>query len=97
MSLWTMLPAPFHFNLWDSHNEFKAFIERLHSDHQHWIPILDAGIPKTAKDEYPLYHQGKELDVFIKREHGEEFVGEVWPGWVSDKGTMLTIKTNRLS
>ena len=65
----------------DRHDRFRAFLDWLHANNQHWIPILDAGIPKVDDvDDYPLYAVGRDLDVFIKQENGKEFVGQVWPG-----------------
>ena len=60
-------------------NNFKAFIEQLHSSNKYFVPILDAGV---AAHDYFAYNRGKELDVFIKRNKNSSkpFFGQVWPG-----------------
>ena len=43
------------------------------------IVILDPGI-KVEKG-YPVYEEGKSKDYFVKYPDGENYSGEVWPGW----------------
>ncbi|WVQ83475.1 hypothetical protein IAT38_005616 [Cryptococcus sp. DSM 104549] len=62
-------------------DEFKAFVEELHSNGQHYIPIIDAAVPHVlnSSDVYDLYTRGHELDVWMKNPDGSEYVGAVWP------------------
>jgi alpha-glucosidase (family GH31 glycosyl hydrolase) len=60
--------------------DLKEFIEELHSQSMHYIPILDAGVAKRENQNYTAYESGVKQDVFIKTEKGENFVGLVWPG-----------------
>lgn len=65
--------------------EMKGFIEKLHSNGQHFVPIVDPGIyagtssPLTG--EYPAYVEGMAQNVFVKDLMGQSPVlGQVWPG-----------------
>ncbi|KAF3936925.1 Alpha-glucosidase [Dactylella cylindrospora] len=65
--------------------EFKAWLDDLHKQHLHWIPIVDAAIyipnPSNESEKYPSYDRGHELDVFLKNPDGSEYIGAVWPGY----------------
>ncbi|KAF8318461.1 glycoside hydrolase family 31 protein [Clavulina sp. PMI_390] len=64
--------------------EFKAFIDGLHQNHQHYIPIIDAAIGvqvPNGTDKYDTAARGMELDVFVKTAGGKDYVGIVWPGY----------------
>lgn len=65
-----------------SEAKYRAFVDWLHENHQHYVPLIDAAIgkPEDKDDSYDVYTHGHELDVFIKHPNGQEFVGEVWPG-----------------
>jgi alpha-glucosidase (family GH31 glycosyl hydrolase) len=56
------------------------FITDLHTDNQHFIPIVDAGIRKSTS--YEAYNSGLNQSVFIMSagNTAEPFVGQVWPG-----------------
>ncbi|GFP53068.1 hypothetical protein ACSS6W_000513 [Trichoderma asperelloides] len=60
----------------------KAILGRLHSNGQHFVPIIDAGIyyPPANDSENTPYSRGHERDVFIKNPDGSEYVGQHWPG-----------------
>ncbi|TKX20612.1 alpha-glucosidase-3 [Elsinoe australis] len=64
--------------------EGKEFLDHLHANGQHYIPIVDSAIyipdPNNASDAYETYDQGHELDVFMKNPDGSEYIGIVWPG-----------------
>lgn len=62
--------------------KYRAFVDWLHENHQHYVPLVDAaiGMPEGKNDSYDVYTDGHDLDVFIKHPNGEEFIGEVWPG-----------------
>ncbi|TCD60713.1 hypothetical protein EIP91_009634 [Steccherinum ochraceum] len=64
-------------------DEIKTFIDELHANHQHYIPIVDAAIAKqvNSTDIYDPYTRGVELEVFMKNPDGSEYVGQVWPGY----------------
>jgi alpha-glucosidase len=65
--------------------EGQAFMERLHSAGQHYVPIVDSAIyipdPSNATDAYSIYDNGHSLDIFLKNPDGSEYIGEVWPGY----------------
>jgi alpha-glucosidase len=58
----------------DPEEELKA----LHEHHRHIVPILDPGI--KLDDDFPLYRDGLEKDIFCQGQEGKPFVGFVWPG-----------------
>ncbi|KAI0329127.1 hypothetical protein GY45DRAFT_1325358 [Cubamyces sp. BRFM 1775] len=64
-------------------DQMAAFIGELTANHQHYIPIVDAGIAKlvNASDVYDPYTRGSELDVWMKNPDGSEYLGQVWPGY----------------
>ncbi|KAJ3574598.1 hypothetical protein NP233_g1666 [Leucocoprinus birnbaumii] len=61
----------------------RAFIKELAQNNQHYIPIVDAAIPKqvNATDVYTPYTEGSLRNVFITNPDGSEYVGQVWPGY----------------
>ncbi|KAK4687888.1 alpha-glucosidase, partial [Tremellales sp. Uapishka_1] len=63
--------------------EYKSFIDYLHSNNQHYIPIIDAaiGILYNDTDSYDVYERGHELGVWTKNSDGTEYIGSVWPGY----------------
>ncbi|PPQ90718.1 hypothetical protein CVT25_005026 [Psilocybe cyanescens] len=63
--------------------EMRTFIRELNANNQHYIPIVDAAIPKqiNATDIYNPYTKGVEKGVFITNPDGTEYVGQVWPGY----------------
>ncbi|ODV65159.1 1,4-alpha-d-glucan glucohydrolase [Hyphopichia burtonii NRRL Y-1933] len=66
--------------------DFKKFIESLHENNQHYVPIVDAAIyapnPNNQTDnDYPPFHDGIDSDVFLKNPDGSLYVGSVWPGY----------------
>ncbi|KAI0641236.1 glycosyl hydrolases family 31-domain-containing protein, partial [Trametes meyenii] len=64
-------------------DQVKGFIEELTSNHQHYIPIVDAAIAVLVNDTdvYDTYTKGDELDVWMKNPDGSEYLGHVWPGY----------------
>ncbi|KAJ8463569.1 hypothetical protein ONZ45_g17534 [Pleurotus djamor] len=64
-------------------DQVRAFIRELAQNHQKYIPILDAAIPKQINetDIYHPYTQGTTDKVFITNPDGSEYVGQVWPGY----------------
>ncbi|KAF5391185.1 hypothetical protein D9757_003120 [Collybiopsis confluens] len=63
--------------------EMRAFIRELAANNQHYIPILDAGVPHATNtsDVYDPYTRGHELDVFVKNPDSTEYIGQEWPGY----------------
>ncbi|KIP03529.1 glycoside hydrolase family 31 protein [Phlebiopsis gigantea 11061_1 CR5-6] len=65
----------------------RSFIRELAENHQHYVPILDAAIPKqtnttdVVRNSYDPYTRGVDLDIFIKNTDGTEHIGQVWPGY----------------
>ncbi|OJA14819.1 hypothetical protein AZE42_04199 [Rhizopogon vesiculosus] len=64
-------------------DELRAFIQGLAANHQHYIPIVDAGIAVTVNstDVYDPFTRGVEQDVWIKNPDGSLYIGQVWPGY----------------
>ncbi|KAK9835343.1 hypothetical protein WJX81_003869 [Elliptochloris bilobata] len=60
--------------------EMQAFVARLHSKGQRWVPILDPGI--HVKPGYAPYESGIKQGVFVRDINEQPFVGQVWPGAV---------------
>jgi alpha-glucosidase (family GH31 glycosyl hydrolase) len=65
-------------------SEYRAFVDQLHENKQHYVPLIDAaiGMPdkEDPKDSYEVYTSGHKQEVFLKHPSGEEFIGAVWPG-----------------
>ncbi|PSC70424.1 alpha-xylosidase 1 [Micractinium conductrix] len=58
--------------------EFQRFVERLHSNGQRWVPIVDPGI--AIDPGYAPYDEGLQQGVFLKGVDGRPYFGWVWPG-----------------
>jgi len=65
---------PDRFNVRD----LRKFVDRLHANHQRWVPITDCGIPTAPGDM--AYDEGMLEDVFIRDAEGGNYLGQVWPG-----------------
>lgn len=57
----------------------KAMIEELKKQGFHVVVICDPGI--KIENGYDAYDDGMKKDVFVKYPDGENYEGEVWPGW----------------
>ncbi|KAI5991745.1 glycoside hydrolase family 31 protein [Pisolithus orientalis] len=66
-------------------DEVRSFIENLTTNHQHYIPIVDAGIALTVNDTdvYDPFTRGSEMNVFMKNPDGSLYIGQVWPGYTA--------------
>ncbi|KAK5008877.1 hypothetical protein LTR28_003379 [Elasticomyces elasticus] len=68
-----------------SYEQAATFLANLTANHQHYIPIVDSAIyipnPNNASDNYSVYTNGHEMDVFLKNPDGSEYIGSVWPGY----------------
>ena len=58
--------------------EVLSFVQGLHANGQHFVPIIDPGI--MVQEGYDAYTQGVEKDLFIKDLSGGYYLGQVWPG-----------------
>jgi len=68
----------------DSKLEFKdlpQFVDSVHQNHMHYIPIIDAGIAARPNEGYKAFDAGMKYDTFIKasKDLNEPFIGAVWP------------------
>ncbi|KAK4944855.1 hypothetical protein LTR10_015774 [Elasticomyces elasticus] len=72
---------PIRFNYSDG----TAFLNRLHSNGQHYVPIVDSAIyipnPANASDAYPVFNAGNDTNSFLLNPDGSLYIGEVWPGY----------------
>ncbi|OLN86826.1 Alpha-glucosidase 5 [Colletotrichum chlorophyti] len=68
-----------------SYEDGAQFIDKLHENGQHFVPIVDSAIyspnPKKASDAYPTYDRGLAADAFMLNPDGSLYVGAVWPGY----------------
>lgn len=60
-------------------NEVRAFVDELHENGQHYVPILDPGI-SVQFGKYATLDRGLEQDIFLKNEFGNNYLAQVWPG-----------------
>ena len=59
-------------------SDVATFVDGLHANGQHFVPIVDPGI-KTLPG-YPAHDDGVAADLFIKDILGGDAQGQVWPG-----------------
>jgi alpha-glucosidase len=68
-----------------SYDEGARFLNQLHANGQHYVPIIDSAIyspnPDNASDAYPTYDRGIAANAFMLNPDGSLYVGEVWPGY----------------
>lgn len=74
----------------------KEFFDQLHSDNQHFVPIVDSAIyipnPTNSSDAYDTYTRGNKSGAFLSNPDGSQYIGAVWPGytvfpdWLSASG-----------
>ncbi|WP_236652857.1 glycoside hydrolase family 31 protein [Chitinophaga vietnamensis] len=57
----------------------KALTDKLKEMGFHLTVIVDPGI--KVEEGYPAYEDGKKADIFIKYSDGQNYTGQVWPGW----------------
>ncbi len=55
-----------------------AFIEEMKKQNIHFIAIVDPGV--KVDEDYPVYQEGIEKGLFVTRDDGTVYIGEVWPG-----------------
>jgi len=54
-------------------------LEKLHGMNFKTVNIVDPGVKE--EEGYEVYDSGKEEDVYVKDEEGDDFAGSVWPGF----------------
>lgn len=67
-------------------SDFKKFIEKLHKQGQHYVPLFDAAVyvpnpTNHSESNYSTYINGKNADIFLKNPDGSDYIGAVWPGY----------------
>lgn len=72
---------PIRFN----YSQGRTFLEKLHSQGQHYVPIVDSAIyvpnAANASDAYQPFNDGNETGSFLLNPDGSLYIGEVWPGY----------------
>lgn len=59
--------------------DVAKFVDGLHSDGLHFVPIIDPGI--MVYSNYPAYDDGMKKDLFVRDLTGESpYLAQVWPG-----------------
>jgi alpha-glucosidase len=75
---WTLDPVSFAPN-------FTKFLDGVHANNQHWVPIHDAAIyhpnPNNASDAEDYFTQGDPLGIWLLNPDGSTYIGDVWPGY----------------
>lgn len=66
--------------------EFTRFIENLHANNQHYVPIIDSNIyvsnPDNESDTYGPFERGADLELYIRDPTtGDFYYGNNWPGF----------------
>jgi len=66
---------------WDKNNfsDPKGMIETLKQEGFHFVIMCDPGI--KVERGYETYEDGVSKEVFLKYPDGENYMGQVWPGW----------------
>lgn len=65
--------------------EGKKFLDGLHANNQHYVPIVDSAIydpnPDNETDTYITYTRMKEAGAILLNPDGSDYIGDVWPGY----------------
>ena len=81
-ALWTdidMMEQKRNFHLNHNFIDVPDFIKYLHNNGQHFIALVDYGIPKKHDD--PYYRMGSSSNAFLYSNFTKEFlISDVWPG-----------------
>eukprot|EP01031_Cornospumella_fuschlensis_P036226 gene36226-43943_t len=59
-------------------SEVRSFVDKLHANGQHFVPIIDPGI--MIYSGYEAYDRGVKEGLFIKDIQGNNMGAKVWPG-----------------
>jgi hypothetical protein len=60
------------FTLGSNFSDWNSYVETLHKQHLHHVPIVDPGIPNISG--YKSYEEGLQEDVFLRWPNGSLFV-----------------------
>ena len=64
----------------DKFSNLSNFIDKIHDEGKHFIPIVDSGIAQRKGGNYSAYNSGVGRDVFIKAyKDGPDYTGFAWP------------------
>ncbi|KAK5054397.1 hypothetical protein LTR84_001287 [Exophiala bonariae] len=67
------------------YDEGADFLNRLHDNGMHYIPIVDSAIyapnPENASDAYPTFDNGRDSNSLLLNPDGSIYYGAVWPGY----------------
>ena len=82
-TMWVDIDSYNNFQVFSVNNQtFKGlgdFIEEIHQNHNHFVPIIDIGVGNTTGDEYAKL--GKTLNCFMKSNYTKsDLFLDVWPG-----------------
>lgn len=62
----------------------QQFLTQLHSNYQHYIPIVDSAVyipnPDNATGAYATCNPGNDTGGFLNNPDGSQYIGSVWPG-----------------
>ncbi|PPQ68234.1 hypothetical protein CVT24_005042 [Panaeolus cyanescens] len=62
-------------------NRMREIVKYLHDHNQHYIVMTDPAVAYTPSDKgYEAYHNGANLDIWLKAANGSDSLGVVWPG-----------------
>jgi alpha-glucosidase (family GH31 glycosyl hydrolase) len=63
----------------DRYAGLPQFVDQLHANNMHYVPILDAGVSARPWGNYAAYDSGVAQDLFVKASTDTDFIGNVWP------------------
>ena len=65
--------------------EGESFLDGIHKNGQHFVPIVDAAIyapdHDDPHDKYPIFERGVQANAFVMNPDGSLYIGQVWPGY----------------
>ena len=70
-----------------NYSEGAKFLDKLHANNQHYVPIVDAAIyipnANNDSDAYGPFTRGNATNSFLLNPDGSLYVGNVWPGFTA--------------
>jgi len=68
----------------NAYGTLPQFVNYLHSNGQRYVVITDPGISNTQPaGSYQPYTDGISMNIFVKDSQGQNWQGQVWPGWTN--------------